>query len=209
MISENGSTDRTLEIGQRLARKYPKVKILHVDQAGVGYALRNAWTKCDCEILSYVDADLPFRLDDLKAVCAKVADGYDIAIGSRYVDGGMNDVPRLRKLLSVLYNNYRKVLFGSSFSDHCGIRAIKRKVFLSLEPSIRSNGWFFGTELLLLAERRGHSIKEVPVQAREDPTRVTKMRIIRTILDYLHLSLKLRFEFMIEGRFSDPKRQPR
>jgi len=192
VIADNGSTDKTRERGQELAAMMHRVSYLRTERKGVGAALRMAWVSSLSDVLGYVDADLPFRLETFDAMWRALQEGYDIATGSRYVEGGGYETTWLRKVLSRLHSYWMQLLFGCKFSDHCGIKAIKRQVFLDLLPFLRSDDWFFGTELLVWAERFGYRIKEVPVQARNDRSRRSKVNLPLVTINYIRCELRLK-----------------
>lgn len=194
IIADNRSTDKTAEIGRRLAESVNGVRYIYTDRKGVGAALKKAWSSCSSDILCYTDLDLPFPLENLYTLCETISAGYDIAIGSRYVKGGSYHTNMGRKFLSRLYSYWLKILFSCKFSDHCGIKAIKREAFLKLMPLVNSDDWFFGTELLIRAEKMGYAVRELPVHAHNDSHRNSKVKLFRTMWDYVRLSFKLRWE---------------
>jgi len=200
IIADNASTDMTGEIGRRLAANIDRVKYVHTDRKGVGAALKMAWASSSYDLLCYTDVDLPFPLESLFDLCKAVSNGHDIAIGSRYANGGSYKVNLGRKILSKLYSYWLKIMFSCKFSDHCGTKAIKKKVFLDLLPMINCDDWFFGTELLVMAERTGCSIKEIPISAHNDSSRNSKVKLLRTIWDYVKLSLSLKWDLFTNSR---------
>ena len=202
IIADNASTDMTGEIGRRLAANNDRIKYLHTDKKGVGAALKMAWASSSFDVLCYTDVDLPFPLESLIEQCKAVSNGHDIAIGSRYVAGGYYNVNLGRKILSKLYRYWLKIMFSCKFNDHCGTKAIKKKVFLDLIPMINCNDWFFGTELLVLAEKKGYTIKEIPVSAQNDSSRNSKVKLLRTIWDYVKLSLSLKWDLFTNARLN-------
>lgn len=196
IIADNASTDKTGEIGRKLAADIERVRYVYTDKKGVGAALKTAWSKSYFDILCYTDVDLPFPLESLRSLCKAISEGYDIAIGSRYVEGGYYKVNPGRKILSRLYGYWLKMLFSCKFSDHCGTKAIRKNVFSNLLPKLTCDDWFFGTELLIHAEKDGYKIKEVPIQAHNDSSRNTKVKLFRTICDYLKLSISLKWNLV-------------
>lgn len=200
IIADNASTDMTGEIGRGLAATIDRVKYVHTDRKGVGAALKLAWASSSYDLLCYTDVDLPFPLESLIDLCEAVSNGNDIAIGSRYANGGSYKISLGRKILSKLYSYWLKIMFSCKFSDHCGTKAIKKKVFLDLLPMIKCDDWFFGTELLVMAERLGYSIKEVPISAHNDSSRKSKVKLLRTIWDYVKLSLSLKWDLLTNSR---------
>lgn len=181
-IAENASTDGTAEEADRLAEQLPDVRVVHVPAAGRGGALRAAWTTSTAAIVSYMDADLSTDLDSLVPLLDAVASGRaDVAIGSRLVAGAAVDRRRGREVISRTYNVIVRTLLGARFHDaQCGFKALRRDTAMGLLPQVHDDGWFFDTELLLLAQRRGLRIEEVPVRWIDDPH--SSVRIVPTAL---------------------------
>ncbi|MCU1392669.1 MAG: putative dolichyl-phosphate beta-glucosyltransferase [Ilumatobacteraceae bacterium] len=179
-IAENGSTDDTLKVAHRLAAELPHVRVIEVDGAGRGLALRSAWTSSDASILAYTDVDLSTGLDALHELVAAVRDGRaDIAIGCRLASESRIVRGVKREVISRCYNALLHHVLGTSFRDaQCGFKAIRADVAAALLPDVQDNGWFFDTELLVLAARRGHPIHEVPVDWVDDPD--SRVHIVRT-----------------------------
>jgi len=172
VVADNASTDGTLAVAERLAAADPDhVRALHLDQKGRGRALRRAWSESDADAMCYMDVDLSTDLAMVKPLLAGVVDeGYDIAYGSRVA--GAADIERSwrREINSRGYIALIKLLFWTKFSDaQCGFKAIAREAARELLPHTRDNEWFFDTELLIIAEKAGYRLKEVPVRWVEDP----------------------------------------
>jgi len=184
-IADNASTDRTPAIAARLARELPHVSLLRLEEKGRGRALRAAWSESDAEILCYMDVDLSTDLDALLPLVAPLVSGHsDIAIGSRLARGARVRRGPKRELISRTYNLILHAALRSRFSDaQCGFKAVRRDAARALVPAIQDDGWFFDTELLVLAERRGLRIYEVPVDWDDDPD--SRVAIVRTALDDL------------------------
>lgn len=131
VIADNGSTDKTGEVGYNLSKRIHNIRYLRIDEKGIGIALKKAWASCSSYALCYTDADLPYKLEEVRALCKAIFAGYDIAVGSRYIKGGRYDTTLGRKILSRLYSYWLRLLLSCSFSDHCGTKAIKRESSLS------------------------------------------------------------------------------
>lgn len=193
VIADNASVDRTLEIAGELSERWPEVRCLHLDEKGRGRALKKAWLESDADAVSYMDVDLSTRLDAFPVLIESLEEGYGVAIGSRLTRGS-KVIGRTvkREVTSRVYNMLIKVMFFQSFSDaQCGFKAVRREVVQEIVPFVQDNGWFFDTELLLLAEKRGYRIKEVPVEWTDDPD--TRVEIVKTALDDVRGLLRVRF----------------
>ena len=170
-IADNASTDGTLEIARRLAAELPEVTALRLGEKGRGRALHAAWSSSDSPVLAYMDVDLSTDLDALLPLVAPLVSGHsDLAIGSRLVRSARVHRGLKRELVSRTYNRILHLTLRSRFSDaQCGFKAIRADRASVLLPLIDDRGWFFDTELLVLAERSGLRIHEVPVDWVDDP----------------------------------------
>jgi len=169
-IADNGSTDATWVIADRLARELPEVRAVHMELPGRGRALRAIWSQSEAEVLAYMDVDLSTDLNALLPLVAPLLSGHsDLAIGTRLARGSRVIRGPKRELISRGYNLLLRTLMGARFSDaQCGFKAIRRDQARALLPLTRDTGWFFDTELLVLAERAGLRIHEVPVDWIDD-----------------------------------------
>lgn len=193
VVADNASIDSTQEVGEGLAAKYPDVKYLRLDQKGRGRALRKAWLESDADVMSYMDVDLSTNLSAFPPMInAIVEKGYDLATGSRLMRASRTTRSLKREFISRCYNLLIKVLFWHKFSDaQCGFKAISRAAAKTLIPLVEDQTWFFDTELLLLAERRGYRIAEVPVEWIEDLD--SRVKIFKTAYDDVRGLLRVRF----------------
>jgi putative flippase GtrA len=170
-IADNASTDRTWPIACRLARELPAVHAIRLPDKGRGRALHAAWGASDATVLAYVDVDLSTDLAALHPLIAPLVSGHsDLAIGTRLSRGSRVIRGPKRELISRIYNMLLHVALNTKFSDaQCGFKAIRKDRAQLLLPLVKDNEWFFDTELLVLAERSGLRIHEVPVDWIDDP----------------------------------------
>jgi putative flippase GtrA len=170
-VVDNASTDGTWPIAQRLAAELPGVRALHLAEKGRGRALRTAWLSSDAEVLAYMDVDLSTDLNALLPLVAPLLSGHsDVAIGSRLTRSARVVRGPKRELISRSYNVILKAALAARFTDaQCGFKAIRADRARQLLPLVEDTGWFFDTELLVLAERSGLRIHEVPVDWVDDP----------------------------------------
>jgi len=198
LIADNGSTDATLQVAAQLSREYPEAAFVHIPVKGRGRALKQAFLQSQADILSYMDVDLATGLEAFPLLLQALAEGYDIAIGSRYLAGSRIRRTFSRRLYSWGYNFLFRALFRSKIQDaQCGFKAMKAEVARNVLPGVQDAGWSFDTELLLRAEKKGYRIKEIPVEWHEDVE--SKVRIPSTILRMLRVLLKLRWELWRGG----------
>ena len=193
VIADNGSDDSTPEVGRGLADEHTDVAYLRLEQRGRGRALRRAWLESEADLVSYMDVDLSTDLSAFPPLVQALEDGYDLAIGSRLSSDATVRLRSLkREVISRSYNLLIKAMFFTRFSDaQCGFKAMTAAAARALLPHVRDQGWFFDTELLILAEKRGFRIMDVPVTWTDDPD--TRVKVMRTALDDLKGLLRLRF----------------
>ena len=185
VIADNASTDITPDIAEALARDLPHVSWFRLERKGRGRALRAAWSASEAQVVCYMDVDLSTDLRALLPLVAPLLSGHsDVAIGTRLAHGARVVRGPKRELISRAYNRLLHVALHARFSDaQCGFKAVRRDVASDLLPAVRDESWFFDTELLVLAQRRGLRIHEVPVDWVDDPD--SRVKIVRTAFDDL------------------------
>ncbi|HEX5332584.1 MAG TPA: bifunctional glycosyltransferase family 2/GtrA family protein [Cellulomonas sp.] len=185
-IADNASTDGTLEIAQRLAAELTGVRVVHLDARGRGRALHTAWLASDAQVFAYMDVDLSTDLSALLPLIAPLVSGHShLAIGTRLSRTARVVRGPAREVISRSYNLLLRGTLAARFSDaQCGFKAIRSDAAHALLPLVADTGWFFDTELLVLAERAGLRIHEVPVDWVDDPD--SRVDIVATALADLH-----------------------
>jgi glycosyltransferase involved in cell wall biosynthesis len=185
VIADNASTDITPDIAAALARDLPHVSWIRLDRKGRGRALRAAWSASEAQVVCYMDVDLSTDLRALLPLVAPLLSGHsDVAIGTRLAHGARVVRGPKRELISRAYNRLLHVALRARFSDaQCGFKAVRRDALVNLLPAVRDEAWFFDTELLVLAQRRGLRIHEVPVDWIDDPD--SRVKIVRTAFEDL------------------------
>ena len=177
-IADNASTDNTWQIAIALAEEFDEVAAVHLDAKGRGRALRAVWSQSDAAVQVYMDVDLSTGLNALPVLVAPLLSGHSqIAIGTRLA--GTSNVVRgpKRELISRAYNVILRRSLGVHFSDaQCGFKAIRGDAASALLPLVKNTAWFFDSELLVLAERCGMRIHEVPVDWIDDPDSTVHIR---------------------------------
>jgi putative flippase GtrA len=184
-IADNASTDQTAAIADRLADELPAVTAVHLAEKGRGRALKLVWSHSDAGVLAYMDVDLSTDLAALLPLVAPLISGHsDLAIGTRLHRGSRVVRGTKREFISRSYNLLLRGTLAARFSDaQCGFKAIRADVARELLPLVQDTGWFFDTELLILAERSGLRIHEVPVDWVDDPD--SRVNIVQTAKDDL------------------------
>jgi putative flippase GtrA len=171
VIVDNASTDGTWAIARRLAAELPEVRAVRLEQKGRGRALKAVWLASDADVVAYMDIDLSTDLDALLPLVAPLVSGHsDLAIGTRLARGSQVIRGPKRELISRSYNLMLRAALWARFSDaQCGFKAIRADRARALLPLVQDEAWFFDTELLVLAQRCGLRIHEVPVDWVDDP----------------------------------------
>jgi glycosyltransferase involved in cell wall biosynthesis len=192
VIIDNGSTDGTQDIAGKLAAAHEDVGFVHLTQRGRGRALRHGWLQSKADVVCYMDVDLSTDLIYLnQLIDAIVKEGYDVATGSRLLSNSVTKRCFKREVTSRVYNLIVKMVLFTRFSDaQCGFKAVSRDAVEQIVPQVEDQSWFFDTELLVLAEKHGYRIKDIPVVWIEDDD--SRVKIVRTALDDLKGILRLR-----------------
>ena len=194
LVADNGSTDGTLDVAKRLSAENPgRVDYIHLDVRGRGLALRRAWLESEADVVSYMDVDLSTELAAFPLlVDSIVRDGYHVAFGSRLARGSSTSRSFKREFISRTYNSIIRLGMRTKFHDaQCGFKAVSREAAQVLVPAVVNNHWFFDTELLVIAERRGFRMKEIPVEWHEDPD--SRVKTAQTSMEMLKGLARLRF----------------
>ncbi|MFN8025752.1 MAG: glycosyltransferase [Acidimicrobiia bacterium] len=210
-VVDNASTDGTWRKAENLAAGLDHVRAIHLDQKGRGLALRSAWTASDAAVVAYMDVDLSTDLDALLPLVAPLVSGHsDVAIGSRLAPTSSVARAPKREFISRTYNLILRTVMATRIRDaQCGFKAVRGDIARKLVPAVEDDGWFFDTELLLLAERNGLRIAEVPVTWVDDPD--SRVHIANTAWNDLKGTARM-FRTFGSGRgkidFGSAARQP-
>jgi hypothetical protein len=144
--------------------------------------------------MCYTDVDLSTELPALpKMVRAILNDGFHVATGSRLMRESHTVRGFKREFISRCYNIFIKVVLFTSFSDaQCGFKAVSQRAVAELVPQIKDQSWFFDTELLVLAEKQGYPVKDIPVTWIEDDD--SRVKIVKTAWEDIKGVLRLRWK---------------
>ncbi len=184
-IADNASTDLTPEVAEALTDRLDRVHMLRLEAKGRGRALRAAWSASSARVVAYMDVDLSTDLRGLLPLLAPLMSGHSqVAIGSRLAPASRVARGAKREFISRAYNLILRTVLRAGFSDaQCGFKAVHADALAELLPSIRDESWFFDTELLVVAQRRGMRIHEVPVDWVDDPD--SRVDLVSTALEDL------------------------
>lgn len=166
IIAEDGSTDGTDRIAAKLASERPFIRHIHKNmRLGRGLALKNAFTESNGRILVYMDVDLATSIEHLKTLIDAVRKDYDFATGSRMLPQSQVTRSPSRQITSKSYNFMVRSFLGSKISDHqCGFKAARRGPLIEILNEVSATHWFWDSEMLVRAQRRGYKVKEIPVE---------------------------------------------
>ena len=199
VVVDNGSTDGTDRVAKELVAAHPdQVEFVQLPERGRGRALRRAWTQSNAEVVAYTDVDLSTELEALPVlVRAILEEGYDLGTGSRLLPASKTTRSFKREAISRAYNLIVRSVLFTTFSDaQCGFKAVSRKVVQDIVPEIVDESWFFDTELLVLAEKRGYRLKDHPVRWIEDDD--SRVKIVKTAWEDLKGVARLRWKLWRE-----------
>ncbi len=193
-IADNASTDATLDVAHNLADTLPGVEVMHLAAKGRGRALRLAWSASGARVVAYMDVDLSTDLAALLPLVAPLLSGHsELAIGTRLAGSSRVERGAKREFISRSYNRLLRAALNAHFSDaQCGFKAVRADVAHRLLPEVKDQEWFFDTELLILAQRRGMRIHEVPVDWIDDPD--SRVAIVSTAVKDLRGMARLAWE---------------
>jgi glycosyltransferase involved in cell wall biosynthesis len=196
IIAEDGSTDGSAELARTLALSDPNIVHIHDEKKlGRGRALMNAWERFDGEIYAYIDCDLATDMSFFPLLIEYIVEGYDLATGSRYVEGAITTRPFLRGITSKTYNAIIRLVFNDGIRDHqCGFKAFSRGMVEYILNESRDDHWFWDTEAIVLARRGGFKLVEFPVVWEEKKGSHTPlMRLLKDVWIHGKGSVKLLF----------------
>ena len=192
LIADNGSRDGTQGVAQKLAGELDKVAVMQIPEAGRGRALTRAWLESDADVLAYMDIDLSTDLGSFPKLVSAVAEqGYDVAAGTRLGAGSETTRSLKREVLSRGFVLMINLLMGTRLRDtQCGFKAIGKECARKLLPLVQDTGWFWDTELLLLAAKGGWRVTFVPVRWLEDTD--SRVKIASTVSKDMKGLLRMR-----------------
>jgi glycosyltransferase involved in cell wall biosynthesis len=189
-VVDNGSVDATWAVATDLAHRLDRVHVRRIVTRGKGAAIRTAWQESPAEIVVYMDVDLSTGLGALLPLVAPLVSGHsEVAIGSRTAPGSRIRRSAKREIISRGYNSLLRVGFGTDLTDTtCGFKAARAEAIRPLLLKSSDDGWFFDTELLLLAAYNGLRVHEVPVDWVEDAD--SRVEIVSTALHNLRALMR-------------------
>jgi glycosyltransferase involved in cell wall biosynthesis len=167
LVVDDGSKDATPEIVHRWMERYPRLHLIQNDgNRGKGFSVRNGLLQAGGEIVMFTDADLSAPMEEAERLFAAIADGADVAIGSRWLDKARQTIhqPLYRRFFGRCFNWVTRTVMGLPFKDtQCGFKAFRREAAQVIFRLQRIERWGFDPEILFIARKLGYDIREVPV----------------------------------------------
>lgn len=168
ILVDDGSTDDTATLLMRLKENDERIRIMCLaSNTGQGAALRMGMMAAEGRLIAYADADGATPIQDLEKLLLAIKQGCDIAIASRWMQGAhvRKKQPTGRRRLGRIFYKLINALFPLNINDvNCGFKAYTKEAARILFAHTRSKRWAFNTEHLMLAQRLGLAVKEIPVQ---------------------------------------------
>ncbi|WP_231184640.1 flippase-like domain-containing protein [Haladaptatus sp. DYF46] len=203
IVAEDGCDDRTPEIADRMSERDSRVRHFHSDERlGRGGALNRAFESANGETLVYFDTDLATDMNHLEELVESVRSGdYDFATGSRWMPENVANRPAKRDVASRGFNGLTRLFLQSDLRDHqCGFKAFDRSALFDVLEGVEDNHWFWDTEVLVRAQRKGYKIKEFSVDW--TPKGDTKVDLVRDVFGMGSQIGRCWWEFSVEPRIT-------
>ena len=165
IVVDDGSGDSTAKVVADMAAQLPVITLIRNEHRGKGYAVKTGMLASEGEYLFLCDADLSMPIEEVVRFLPPALQGYDVAIGSREVEGARRyDEPSHRHLMGRVFNFLVRVLAVRGFEDtQAGFKCFRREVARDVFPYQTMDGFGFDVEILFIAQKRGYRIVEVPI----------------------------------------------
>jgi glycosyltransferase involved in cell wall biosynthesis len=167
LVVDDGSTDSTPQIVERWMERHSRLNLIKNEgNRGKGYSVRNGLLQAAGEVVMFTDADLSAPMEEAELLLAALADGADVAIGSRWLDKARQTLhqPLYRRFFGRCFNWVTRTVMGLPFKDtQCGFKAFKRPAAQIIFRLQRIERWGFDPEILFIARKLGYEVREVPV----------------------------------------------
>ena len=167
LVVDDGSTDDTAEIVQRYMDRYDRLHLVKNNgNRGKGYSVRNGLLQAAGDVVMFTDADLSAPMEEANYLMAAIADGADVAIGSRWMDRKRQTIhqPLYRQFFGRCFNAITRLVMGLPYKDtQCGFKAFKRPAAQVIFRLQRIERWGFDPEILFIARKLKYDIREVSV----------------------------------------------
>jgi dolichyl-phosphate beta-glucosyltransferase len=198
LVVDDGSKDNTVEVAKSLLSEIKNLKVTgYKENQGKGYAVRFGLLEAKGQYRLFTDADNSTSIEYIERMWPQFEAGYDIVLGSRNVKGAILSPPQpwIRKVvLGGGFKLFRKIVLGlwSIEDTQCGFKGFTKKVVESVLLKCKINRFAFDPEILVLAQKKGFKIKEVPVTWKDDPESKVKFKsIFKMAIDLLKIKWNL------------------
>ena len=202
LVVDDGSTDDTAQIARDWARDVPTIRLIsNGENRGKGYSVRQGMLLAHGRVAVFTDADLSSPIEESEKLLRALAQGHDVAIGSRAIDRSLifGRQSRFREAAGIIFNTFVRVFTGLPFQDtQCGFKAFLREPSRVIFEQQRIERFGFDPEILFLARRHGLRTAEVPVRWAHDPG--TKVHMIRDSLLMFSDLVYIRWNWLL-GRY--------
>lgn len=186
VLAVDASPDNSVEVCEKMALNYENIEVkVASKKMGRGRAVRNAWMEFNSKYYGFIDADLSVGEDSILGGYRQlVSDSIDVLVGSRYAPGSKTQRPPLRKVVSFGYNAFLRLIFDDDINDHqCGLKMVSKEFRDSIIKYSRVDSWFWDSEILILANKQGYKVFELPVSWKE--TKYSRTSIRRLLHDVM------------------------
>jgi glycosyltransferase involved in cell wall biosynthesis len=202
ILAENGSKDRTIEIGEELAQKYKdpndgQVKIISMGEPNYGKALKQGILLSRGELVLCDEIDLCDTDFHRRAVEILETGEADLVIGSKLATGSEDDRPMLRHVASQAYSGMLRLLLGFRGTDTHGLKAFRRVALLDVVRACLVDKDVFASELVIRADRGGVKTREIPVRVMEK--RPPSINLFKRVPNVLKSVAKLTYAIRVRG----------
>ncbi len=186
LVVNDGSRDNTAQIIREFAAHQPAVRLVdYAQNRGKGYAVRTGFRESRGRVVMFTDADLSSPMVEARRLFAAIADGADIAIGSRWLEVSRQTIrqPWYRRFFGRCFNLVTRAVMNLPYKDtQCGFKAFTREAAFYIAPRLKIDRWGFDPEMLFLAGTANFKVREVPVTWAHDA---------RSKISYLKDGLKM------------------
>jgi glycosyltransferase involved in cell wall biosynthesis len=197
ILAENGSRDRTVEIGEEIARKYPQVRVLSTGEPNYGRALREGILEARGDIVLCDEIDLCDTDFHRRAVERLRNGSADMVIGSKLIGGAEDERPLVRHAASIVYNALLRALLGFRGTDTHGLKAFVSERVRPIVESCLVDKDVFASEFVIRAYRAGLEIVEIPVRVMEK--RPPSINLFKRVPNVLKNVIKLTWAIRVRG----------
>lgn len=194
VLVDDGSSDDSIAVARRELGEVPSLRVVGSDRNyGKGHAVRMGMLRAKGDYVLFTDADLSTPIEELDKFWPRFEQGFDVVIGSRKMKGAeiIRHQPWWRENMGKVFTWLTNRLVTRNLSDlTCGFKSFRRAAAQDIFSHQTLHDWSFDAEIMFIAQRRGHRIKEVAVRWHDE--RGTKVRIVRDTLRSIRGLIKIR-----------------